>query len=97
MAFNCGLSRVNEQQRAVHLLVLPVDEVPVVGQDGPAPLPELQEDCRWGKKQTDFSMMQAVKYDCYGCNTMFYMIKKINLFKLRNKKIHAELLITWVC
>lgn len=31
----------------LHLLLLPVDEVPVVCEDGSAPLPELQEDCRW--------------------------------------------------
>ena len=31
----------------LHLLLLPVDEVPVVCEDSSASFPELQEDCRW--------------------------------------------------
>lgn len=44
----------------LHLLLLPVDEVPVVCEDGSTPLPELQEDCRWN---TWIQLASGVLYD----------------------------------
>lgn len=42
---------MQKYKRVLHLLFLPVNEVPVVREDCPAPFPELQEDRRYPKCQ----------------------------------------------